>query len=259
MSKRKDAISLTSLILIIVIVVPLILAALRTFVEAGVFRNLWYDMVDLLPFGGAIAQLAIKIYTTIIPQVLDVQNYTAQIQPINGVFEFLEEFGKLCVAGVCYKAISYAGDKAMENSESKGILVFLRRVVWHLASAFLGCVASGVVLHILFVNIQAATGHGFVQGIASILMILVTLAGGAGIFWFTIGFSSVFLCIGYTLVKIFLMNACTVFVSGVFMSFIVLNLAEGTWELVIAGMAGWGFILVVLVGVDMMLSVAFGD
>ena len=159
MSRRKDAISLTSLILIIVIVIPLILSALRIFVEAGVFQNLWYDMVDLLPFGGAIAQLAIKIYTTIIPQALDIQNYTAQIQPISGVLEFLEEFGKLCVAGVCYKAISFAGDKAMENSESKGILVFLRKVVWHLASAFLGCVASGVVLHILFENIQAAAGN----------------------------------------------------------------------------------------------------
>ena len=43
------------------------------------------------------------------------------------------------------------------------------------------------------------------------------------------------------------------------MSFIMLNLAEGTWSLVIAGMAGWGVILVLLVGIDIMLSAAFGD
>lgn len=259
MRKQRDAISLTALLILAVILVPLILNALRLFVDAGIFKNLWYDMVDMLPFGGAIAQLAIKIYAGVAPQVLDAQSYLSGIQPVSGWLDFIGEFCKLCVSGVCYKAISYFGDILMNNGESGRILVFIRKVVWHLICAFLACIAAGVVLRIAFDNIQAAAGHGFVQGIASILLILVSLAGGMGILWFTVGFSSVVLWLGYGIVKLFLVNACSVLISGVFMTFIILNLSEGTWELVIAGMAGWGVILVLLIGIDIMIGSVFKD
>ena len=42
------------------------------------------------------------------------------------------------------------------------------------------------------------------------------------------------------------------------MSFVVLNYAEGTWSLVIAGMAGWGVVLILFVAIDMILESAFG-
>ena len=65
------------------------------------------------------------------------------------------------------------------------------------------------------------------------------------------------LVIGYVLVKLVLMNLVDLLFSSLCLTFILLNIAEKTWELALLGMGGWIAVLILLVAIDLMLSSVF--
>lgn len=270
MRALNEAIKFFALLLLVIMVLPTVLLTLGTYMGDGTYQGLWFEILDLLPFGGAVGKMVLKFTSTFGSNALDAQKYMSQIQPLSPI-EFIGELSKTCMVATVYEVVSKIGDLVMEDPKKGSIFLTLKKGLWRIVSAFIACWLGGLVMQLTFETIYNKISNGAFQWATTVLVLLLTLVVSVFFLWLTTGLFGrlmrenkyekkkiIGLFAGYSTIKLIGINLVSIFASGAFMSFVVLNYAEGTWSLVIAGMAGWGVVLILFVAIDMILESAFG-
>lgn len=145
-------------------------------------------------------------------------------------------------------------DVAMELTEESAVIAFIKKTISHMVAVFLAAILVGPLLQFAFGQINQLKSLG-AQIMTSVILI-ISLIGAMGIYAFLLS-ATTGLVIGYVLVKLVLMNLVDLLFSSLCLTFILLNIAEKTWELALLGMGGWITVLILLVAIDLMLSSVF--
>lgn len=254
MSRRKEKRSLVSMFLIFVLLLPFIGIIIELFVDTGIFHNIWVEFIENIPFGGFIGKMALELFSKFIPVAVDSQAYLSGAKEIHGILEFLQEFGKLFLTATIYGMLEKIFDVAMELTEESAVIAFIKNTISHMVAVFLAAILVGPLLQFAFGQINQLKSLG-AQIMTSVILI-ISLIGAMGIYAFLLS-ATTGLVIGYVLVKLVLMNLVDLLFSSLCLTFILLNIAEKTWELALLGMGGWIAVLILLVAIDLMLSSVF--
>ena len=65
------------------------------------------------------------------------------------------------------------------------------------------------------------------------------------------------LAIGYVLVKMILMNCCKLLVTYMLTAFVLICLSEGTYGMLLGGIGSWAFVIIIIIGIDLVLDSVF--
>lgn len=103
---------------------------------------------------------------------------------------------------------------------------------------------------------QLASVSSAVQWVVSTLVSLITVGGAVGIFYLILG-AGVLQTIAYVGIKIIFVNVFKVLATYLGVLLILLFIGEEAYVSAFAALAGWGVVIVILIGVDIMISSMF--
>lgn len=221
--------------------------------DSGLIFSAWMEMLDVIPFGKPVAQLALKFYSTVVSIAVDETYYLAGLKTLT-VLDWLEDFCKMCLTAVVYEALSKAGIAWMEISQEKNIWMIIQKILWEIACAFISAITAGLLLKFLFEQMKQLSGAA--TAVISSVVIAIIVAGGVWIFHLLlkIGFG---LAIGYVFVKMILMNCCKLLVTYMLSAFVLLCLMEGTYVRMFQGIGSWAVVIIIIIGIDLVLDSVF--
>lgn len=251
---RRHKMNFTAFLIVVVITFVFILPVIGGLADDGFFKDIWLDVIEAIPFGSFVGEAVVKVFSKVIPAAGNFNDYLNGIQEIKGLTGYLQEFCKLCLTSILYGALNHYGEKAMGLKGKTDVWMFLQKVVWNMISAFICAVTAGLTLKIAFGQINQ-----LVKGMAGMwtsIIGFIILAGGAGIFSYVLGISAG-LAVGYIFVRLVLMNICSLMVSSGCLAFVILCFSERAYSHMFAGMGAWMGAVIILIGIDMMLSSVF--
>lgn len=234
------------MLLCILVLIPII----GTLADDGTIRSIWLDVLDVFPFGGMLGELTIHIVSKVIGQYIDVNEYISGSSQLNNAVVWLREILKLCMTGIFYGALTAAVDNWIKVKKTSRGWAGAERILWHMFCALLSSVLCGLVFQFLYGQLDQLAS-GVARAITDIIMFGVT---AGGIFAYILILGTLGKALAYVVVKLIVVNTLNVVASYVLVLSILLCLSEKAYLLLMGSVGAWGICIVLLIGVDMMLS-----
>ena len=249
----KSLRNLIAFIMLLFLFMTVFSVLISQWADSGLLFSAWMEMLEVIPFGKPVAQLALKFYSSVVSASVDEAYYLAGLKTLT-VLDFLEDFCKMCLTAVVYEALSKAGIAWMEISQEKNVWVVIQKILWEIACAFISAVTAGLLLKFLFEQMKQLSGT--MTALISSIVTVIIIAGGVWIFHLLleIGFG---LAIGYVLVKMILMNCCKLLVTYMLTAFVLICLSEGTYGMLLGEIGSWAFVIIIIIGIDLVLDSVF--
>ena len=206
------------------IIVTAVTVGLGSMADDGVILDAWYAMIGYIPFGNVLAPLCM---------------------------DFFQDVVILLLTAVCFEAVNNFVQVLMGVKEKGGIYNVLLQMISGMVAALLSTFAASIILNVLcrqLVSLPKA-----VQGIISVLVTLITVSGAVGVLYFVLGIGLAG-AIGFVFLKIVLTNTLKVAATYTGTLLVLLFLSEKAYLKMVSAIGAWAVVIILLIGVDMMLS-----
>ena len=253
MARRKNPlnspISLLATVLMMILIVP---AVILPFIESlGGFGEIITDLIELLPFGYAFYEVAIQLIGAVGGQAV---NYHA----IQGVFTGAYVFQEL--AEGIFTIIIYEGLRlvwfipAGLTGEVRGRWQGPKKLVISVAMAVVAACLAPALINKTFSRLFSLGKN--LRLVFSGLISIVLTGGGIAFFLFLKGFSLLQAVLFFVL-KFLVVGAIRLAGSYTFLFVFLLGCQQQTWSMIVSGMSGFLFIIVLMAAVELMVESIF--
>ena len=103
----KSLRNLIAFIMLLFLFMTVFSVLISQWADSGLLFSAWMEMLEVIPFGKPVAQLALKFYSSVVSASVDEAYYLAGLKTLT-VLDFLEDFCKMCLTAVVYEALSKA-------------------------------------------------------------------------------------------------------------------------------------------------------
>lgn len=239
------------LIMIFFVFVAPILGVL---VEKDFFKGMWLDVIQVIPFGSQLGELAIGIFIRFISSNLEAQDYWDSLQQMSVSLGMLQEFCKLCLTAIFYSVVKRIGEDYMKLHNNVKKWSYIQLIIWRMFSAFVSAIIASMALEFAFSQINSLSSL-FSQIWTYIITILI-IVGAAGIYVYLLGVV-IWVALGYMFVKIVFINGIQVISAYFFLLLMLLSLSAQTYRFVIIGFAIWGIMVIMVTALETIVTSAF--
>ena len=73
----------------------ILLPVVGVLADDGTIRNIWLDMLEVFPFGGALGELTVNIVSKVLGEYIDINEYLAGRTQPEGTAVWMQEVAKL--------------------------------------------------------------------------------------------------------------------------------------------------------------------
>lgn len=227
---------------------------LGSLVDTGVILDAWYNMLGYIPFGGWLAQLCVDLFEQSFNMGQGLVKYTQNIQPMDPLLIFNDSCILILTAMTAEAGNAFIQALMEVGKKEKGIADVIMRMVSGMISVLLCTFVATMLMNFLYG--QLASVSSAVQWVVSTLVSLITVGGAVGIFYLILG-AGVLQTIAYVGIKIIFVNVFKVLATYLGVLLILLFIGEEAYVNAFAAFAGWGVVIVILIGVDIMISSMF--
>ena len=214
--------------------------------DDGVILDAWYAMIGYIPFGNVLAPLCMDLFSESFNLGKNMSEYLIGIKALT-MLDFFQDVVILLLTAVCFEAVN----NFVQVQEKGGIYNVLLQMISGMVAALLSTFAASIILNVLcrqLVSLPKA-----VQGIISVLVTLITVSGAVGVLYFVLGIGLAG-AIGFVFLKIVLTNTLKVAATYTGTLLVLLFLSEKAYLKMVSAIGAWAVVIILLIGVDMMLS-----
>ena len=228
------------------IIVTAVTVGLGSMADDGVILDAWYAMIGYIPFGNVLAPLCVDLFSESFNLGKNMSEYLIGIKALT-MLDFFQDVVILLLTAVCFEAVNNFVQVLMGVKEKGGIYNVLLQMISGMVAALLSTFAASIILNVLcrqLVSLPKA-----VQGIISVLVTLITVSGAVVVLG--IGLAG---AIGFVFLKIVLTNTLKVAATYTGTLLVLLFLSEKAYLKMVSAIGAWAVVIILLIGVDMMLS-----
>lgn len=230
----------------ILIIVPIVGAL----ADDGTIRNIWLDVLEVFPFGGMLGELVVRIFSKALGQYIDVSEYLSGNALPGSAIMWMQEILKLCMTGIFYGALTAVVDQLIKVKKTSKGWAGAERVLWHMFCTLLASVLCGLIFQFLYSQINQLSSQA-ARIWTDAIMFLVT---GGGIVVYILLLGTLGKALIYVIIKLVLLNTLNAVLSYSLLLMILLCLSEKSYLLLAGSIGAWGVLIVLLIGIDIMLS-----
>lgn len=243
-----------AVLLLTPMVILIITAVFSMLVDDGVIMQAWVSLLSLIPFGGFFGELAVNLFSDSFGMGMDMSKYLVMMQPM-GILNILEDCCRIILTALFFEAVDCACQSFLGVFGKKSGIhnILMQMCSGMLSLLFCTFVATAVTSYLYK---QLALVSGVVQGIISGVVSVISILGAYGIVAVVFG-GSVLKTIAYVGVKMVLVNVLKVIASYEAMMLLLIFLNEEAYLKALGVLSGWGVVIVMLVGVDLLVSTIF--
>ena len=227
------------------IIVTAVTVGLGSMADDGVILDAWYAMIGYIPFGNVLAPLCVDLFSESFNLGKNMSEYLIGIKALT-MLDFFQDVVILLLTAVCFEAVNNFVQVLMGVKEKGGIYNVLLQMISGMVAALLSIILN--VLCRQLVSLPKA-----VQGIISVLVTLITVSGAVGVLYFVLGIGLAG-AIGFVFLKIVLTNTLKVAATYTGTLLVLLFLSEKAYLKMVSAIGAWAVVIILLIGVDMMLS-----
>lgn len=250
---NRKTIRVISAALLAYFFIMMITAVFGSLAEEDVFLDAWYSMLGSIPFGNVLAPLCVDLFSDSFDLGNNMAQYVSGIKPFNQL-SFFEDVITVMLAAVLYEAVNNVIQVLLHVKGSGGVYGVLMQMISGMVSVLLCTFVASVILHYLFEQLSFTPDA--IQSVVSILVGSITVSGAVGIMYFVLGMG-IASALLFVIVKIVLINTLKIGATYTGILLILLFLSEKAYVKVFSVFAGWGVVIVLLIGADMMLASLF--
>lgn len=228
----------------------ILLPVVGVLADDGTIRNIWLDMLEVFPFGGALGELTVNIVSKVLGEYIDINEYLAGSTQPEGPAVWMQEVAKLCMTGIFYGALTAAVDNWIEVKKTSKGWAGVQRILWHMFCALLASILCGLVFQFFLSQLVQLTPQAG-RIIADVVMFGVA-AGGIWVYILILG--ALGNALVYVVIKLIVVNTLNVVASYMLMLAVLLCLSEKAYLMLAGSIGTWGVIIVMLIGLDIILS-----
>lgn len=251
MNSRVMKVISTALLAYFVIMIAT--AVFGSMVDDGVILDAWYSMLKYIPFGNVLAPVCIDLFSDSFNMGNNLSEYLVGIKALTPL-DFFEDIATLMLTAVFFEAVNNALQVIMGIKNRGGVYNVLIKMISGMVSALLCTFIASIVLH--FLCQQLVLLPNIVQGIVSIIVTCITVAGAIGILYFVLGVGMVGALV-FVLIKIVIINVLKVGATYTGILLVLLFLGEKAYLKMFSVISVWGVVIIVLIGIDIMISSIF--
>ena len=200
------------------IIVTAVTVGLGSMADDGVILDAWYAMIGYIPFGNVLAPLCVDLFSESFNLGKNMSEYLIGIKALT-MLDFFQDVVILLLTAVCFEAVNNFVQVLMGVKEKGGIYNVLLQMI------------SGI----------------------SVLVTLITVSGAVGVLYFVLGIGLAG-AIGFVFLKIVLTNTLKVAATYTGTLLVLLFLSEKAYLKMVSAIGAWAVVIILLIGVDMMLS-----
>ena len=208
------------------------------------------NIVDLVPFGSAFCQAAVKIVNSLFGQAISYNTVKNGITLV----DILSETAKLLFTGILFEAMNSVLPRLFSLEPPRGIWNKAKKIVLLLFESMIAACISPMLLNVIFNNWSSLSS--FVAGLISTLLTVILVGGGIAFFTLLKGMA-IGLTIGYVAVKYLLMNVVKLSACYIFLFTLLIELGSGSILRTATGAAGFLGVLLMLCGAELIIDAAF--
>lgn len=221
--------------------------------DNGTILEAWYSMLKYIPFGNVLAPVCVDLFSDSFNLGNDLAKYLSDVKSFTPL-DFFEDTAILMLTAVFFEAVNNALQVMMNIKGCGGIHNILMRMISGMVSTLVCTFIASIVLQYLCQ--QLVLLPNVVQGVISIIVTCITVGGAIGVLYFVLG-TGIVGAIGFVLIKIILINVLKVAATYTGILLVVLFLGEKAYLKLFSVFAGWGVVIIMLVGIEIMISSVF--
>ena len=219
-------------------------------VKDGHLQDAWFSLISYLPFGKPLASFCVNLFTDTLHMGSDTAQYLEGIEQ-RKILDFFHDSCVLILTAVFFEAVNAGLQKILGVKKKAGFQKVVFRLICGIVSALL-CTSIATVLLKTFSQLQFHI-PGVLQGLLSLIVSAAAMAGTVSLTTILLGLS-MSAAILFVLFKVLLVNILKVEFTYITMLMILLILCEGAYLKLFAVFAGWGFLILGLIFVDILVS-----
>lgn len=252
---RRYFIRIIAALLLSYFVIMTVSAVFGASLDRDSMLDVWVAVLESLPFGKVFGMISIRIFTEALGMGRDMSAYILRLNNF-GPIDFLNDLCKIILTGALIEAVGFFLQALTGVSEGGGITKITMRGIIGVVSAFLCTGIAALVLSHLENSLISFPDA--VQGAIKFIVFLISIAGTVGIFYFTLG-CSIAGALVMGLVKNLLVNVIKVAATYIGVLLILLYISEGEYLKILPVIGGWGVVIIMMIGVDLMLESIFKE
>lgn len=248
MQKALAALLLTPMVIV------LITAIFSMLVDDDVIMQAWVSLLSIIPFGSFLGEFAVNLFSDSIGMGMDISKYLIMMQPM-GFLNVMEDCTRLILTALFFEAVDCGIQSFLGVFRKQGgIHNIIMQVCSGMISLLLCTFVATSVTSFLFG--QLAQLPTIAQGIISSVVSLISLGGAYGVAAVVLG-GNVLSTIAFVGIKMILVNVLKVVASYEAMLLLLLFLNEEAYLKALGVLSGWGVVIILLIGVDLIMSSIF--
>lgn len=240
-----------AVLLLTPLMIFLITAVFSMLVDDGVIMQAWISTLTQIPFGGLFGELAVNLFSDSVGMGMDISKYLIMMQPM-GFLNILEDCSRLLLTALFFEAVNCACQSFLGVFGKKG---GIHNILMQMCSGIISLLLCTFIATALtaYLYKQMALLPTAAQGVISGVVSVISILGAYGVAMAVFG-GTVLSTIAFVGVKMVLVNVLKVIASYVAMLLLLLFLNEGAYIKALGVFSGWGVVIVLLVGVDLLIS-----
>lgn len=250
---NSRAIKVISTALLAYFIIIIATAIFGSMADEGVILDAWFSMVEYIPFGSVWGNICINLFSDSFNMGNGLAEYLISVKALS-LLDVFEDTATLILTAVFFEAVNNALQVIMNIKGRGGIYNILMKMISGMISALLCTFIASIVLH--FLCQQLVLLPNIIQGIISILVTCITVSGAVGVMYFVMGVG-IFGVVAFVLLKIVLINVLKVGATYTCIMLVLLFLGEKAYLKLFSVFAAWGVVIIMLIGIDIMISSIF--
>lgn len=250
---NSKAMKVISTALLAYFVIMISTAIFGSMADDGVILDAWYSTIEYIPFGNVWALVCVDLFSESFNMGNSLSKYLVGLKELSSL-DFFEDTATLMLTAVLFQAVNNFLQTVMNIKERGGVYNVLMQMISGMFSALICTFIASIVLH--FLCQQLVSLPNIIQRIVSIFVTCITVGGAIGVLYFVLG-AGIFGAVAFVLLKIVLINVLKVGVTYTGIILIILFLGEKAYLKLFSVFAVWGVVIIILIGIDIMISSMF--
>lgn len=251
----KKTVRIISIALLTYLAIQIVTLFLGIWTEDGTLLNAWYTFIDRIPFGSKLGTFCVNVFSDSFEIEHDMTRYLLNIKSL-GIKDVLEDICLLAVTALIFEAGNNILQILLGVKGRISIHDVIIQMLCGMVSVIICTLLASILMNYLYTKMDQLSS--IVQSAISILIALLTIGGSFGFMYFVLEISALgaLLFVG---IKVLFINILKVLITYSSILFIILFISEEAYLKMFAVFAGWGGIIIVLLGLDMLVSILFRE
>ena len=249
----RKTIRIISMALLTYFVIQVVILCFGMWADDGTLLKAWYALLEQIPFGESLGTFCVNLFSDSLGTGHNMSKYLLEIKN-SGAKDVLEDICLLVVTSLIFEAGNNFLQTVLSVKGKMGIHNIIMQMLCGMISVIVCTVIASVLMDFFYSQLDQMSGA--VQSLISILVSLLAIGGSFGVMYFVLEIG-VLGAIAFVGIKVLLINILKVLITYSSILFVILFICEEAYLRMFAVFAGWGGIIIVLIGLDMIVSILF--